>query len=119
MKLVNYFLVAAIGVNVLAGGTIYLPVKLGTTQEQVKATSSKDQVISKDEALKIALDAAGANKENVTDLEVKLEDESNRLSSRRHPYVYEVEFKYNGFEYEYEIDAITKQVLRSETDRID
>ena len=55
-------------------------------------------------AIDIALADAGFGKDAVTDLECKLDvDES--------PVHYDVEFKANGQEYDYDVDATTGQIL--------
>ncbi|MBR6823341.1 MAG: PepSY domain-containing protein [Clostridia bacterium] len=33
--------------------------------------------------------------------------------------IYEVEFKYNGYEYEYDIDAVTGKILMTEKEKDD
>ncbi len=62
-------------------------------------------ILSKDEAVKIAL--AHALKSQVTELEAELDEENGKA-------VYEISFKAEGLEYDYEIDAKTGAVLKSE-----
>lgn len=62
-------------------------------------------VISKDAAKKAALSHAGASAENVERFESKLDFEDGRQ-------VYEIEFNFEGFEYDYEIDAKTGEILK-------
>lgn len=66
-------------------------------------------LISSQTALEIALDHAGVSEKDARDIEVELDRGDGRL-------IYEVEFKHNGTEYDYEIDAVTGDVLKAETD---
>ena len=66
-------------------------------------------LISSNKALKIALEHAGADRSNVTRIEVELDREHGTL-------VYEVEFKFNGYEYDYEIDAATGRILNHKSE---
>lgn len=68
--------------------------------------------IGRESARDIALSNAGLSQSQVYELEV--DDELDE----RTPH-YKVEFKYNGYDYEYEIDAVTGSVLKSERDRDD
>lgn len=63
--------------------------------------------ITQDEAVRIAIGMAGVD--SYTELETKLEVEHGVV-------IYEVEFKANGFEYEYEIDAKTGAILDYEVE---
>ena len=70
-------------------------------------------VISLEEAKTIALQNAGMSEEKVTLNKAKLEKDDGRL-------VYDIEFyEIDGFEYEYEIDALTGKVLAFETESWD
>ncbi len=70
-------------------------------------------VISLEEAKAAALQNAGKSEEDVTLNKAKLTKEDGRL-------VYDIEFyEVDGFEYEYEIDALTGEVLSFEMERWD
>lgn len=66
---------------------------------------SKQQYITKDEALTIALNNAKLSKNDIRELDIEFDYDRNRLT-------YEIDFEANGFEYEYEIDAENKTILR-------
>jgi|BioPla2DNA2_1021312.scaffolds.fasta_scaffold14426_3 uncharacterized membrane protein YkoI len=68
--------------------------------------------IGKDNAVKAALNHAGVSASAIRDLEVELDKDDGR-------WIYEVEFKANGFEYDYDIDALTGKVLSADKDDID
>src|SRR5699024_4992815 len=73
---------------------------------KMTGTVSTSKYITRDEALNIALSNAKKAKNEVSGLEVEFGYEDGRLT-------YEIEFNADGFEYEYEIDAQTKKVVRS------
>ena len=73
---------------------------------KMTGTVSTSKYITRDEALNIALSNAKKAKNEVSELEVEFGYEDGRLT-------YEIEFNADGFEYEYEIDAQTKKVVRS------
>lgn len=60
--------------------------------------------ITKDAAKRIALNHAGATEEKAQRFESSLDREDGRK-------VYEIEFDFGGFEYDYEIDAKTGEIL--------
>ena len=60
-------------------------------------------------AKSIALNHAGVSENTVYDMDVELDDEDGA-------FVYEVEFKSGGMEYDYEIDAATGAILKHETE---
>ena len=66
--------------------------------------------IGSEKAGSIALTHAGAAKSNVTDFEVKLDEDDGKI-------IYEVDFDFSGMEYEYEIDAFTGDILHWESER--
>ena len=60
-------------------------------------------------AKSIALNHAGVSENEAYDLEIELDDEDGTL-------VYEVEFKFGGMEYSYEINAATGAILKHEAE---
>lgn len=70
-------------------------------------TASDKAYIGQEKAKQAAISHAGASADKLTEYEIELDFEHGVM-------VYEVEFKYEGFEYDYEIDAITGAVLKSE-----
>ena len=60
-------------------------------------------------AKSIALDHAGISDHEAYDIDVELDDEKGAL-------IYEVEFKADGMEYDYEIDAVSGNILRCESE---
>ncbi len=66
--------------------------------------------IGYDRAKEIALDHAGLTADGVTKLEVELDSEHTKV-------VYDVSFDANGYEYDYEIDAVTGEILKSDKER--
>ena len=60
-------------------------------------------------AKSIALNHAGVSENKAYDMEIELDDEDGSL-------VYEVEFKFGGMEYSYEINAATGAVLKHEAE---
>ena len=62
--------------------------------------------ISKENALKIALDDAKINQNDIHDIEVELDYKYNQT-------VYEVTFNYQQYEYEYYINAENSNILKS------
>ncbi len=82
----------------------------GSTQSRLADTSA---VISLEEAEAIALKDAGKSAEEVVLKKAKLEKDDGRL-------VYDIEFyEVDGFEYEYEIDALTGERIGFEMERWD
>lgn len=70
-------------------------------------TASDKAYIGQEKAKQAAISHAGASADKLTEYEIELDFEHGVM-------VYEVEFKCEGFEYDYEIDAITGAVLKSE-----
>ena len=60
-------------------------------------------------AKSVALNHAGVSENKAYDMEIELDDEDGRL-------VYEVEFKFGGMEYSYEINAATGAILKHEAE---
>lgn len=70
-------------------------------------TASDKAYIGEEKAKQAALSHAGAAADKIARYEIELDFEHGTM-------VYEVEFKCEGFEYDYEIDAVTGAVLKSE-----
>lgn len=70
-------------------------------------TASDKAYIGEKKAKQAAISHAGVSAEKITEYEIELDFEHGVM-------VYEVEFKCEGFEYDYEIDAVTGAVLKSE-----
>ena len=78
--------------------------------ETAKPTvSSGGADIGHAKAKSIALNHAGVSENKAYDMEIELDDEDGTL-------VYEVEFKFGGMEYSYEINAATGAVLKHEAE---
>ena len=60
-------------------------------------------------AKSIALNHAGVSENKAYDMEIELDDEDGTL-------VYEVEFKFGGMEYSYEINAATGAIIKHEAE---
>lgn len=71
--------------------------------------AAPSDVISQDQAIEIALSHAQLNAANVRFEEVELDEDDGRRE-------YEIEFHANGQEYEYEIDAVTGDIISFEMD---
>ena len=67
--------------------------------------------ITAEQAQKIALEHAGVQADQVTRLRTDLDKDHTRH--------YDVEFHWGGYEYDYEIDAATGEILSQEKDRND
>lgn len=81
-----------------------------TSSGSSSAGSSSD--IGKDKAKAIALDHAGAKSGDVSRFEIERDKEDGVV-------VYEIEFRCDGMEYEYEIDAATGKIRKSSKERDD
>ena len=80
---------------------------LGSTTENVTTSGKKKKkaYIGKDKALEIALSAASASEATWSEVEMDYDDGLM---------VYEVEFTYNNREYDYEINATTGDIIKSD-----
>jgi hypothetical protein len=76
--------------------------------ESVYSAGTKKQ-ISVDEAKQIALAHANLAQKDVTFVETKLDNEDNRI-------VYKIEFVISNIEYDYEIDAVSGEIISSDSD---
>ena len=61
-------------------------------------------------AKKKALEHAGVKKEDVTDLEIDLDRDGDILK-------YEIDFRHGNIEYDYDINAITGEIISADKDR--
>ncbi|MCD8124821.1 MAG: fibronectin type III domain-containing protein [Lachnospiraceae bacterium] len=84
--------------------------KVTTTAKSSSSTSSSSTYIGTAKAKSIALTDAGATESQVYDLEVEKDKENGVV-------VYEVSFDYNGYEYDYTINATSGKILEKEVDR--
>lgn len=83
----------------------------GSNNTTSKPTSSKEY-IGKTKALTIALNHADVSKSAITEYEIELDKDDDRV-------VYEIEFETREAEYEYEIEAYTGKVLKFESETKD
>lgn len=73
--------------------------------------NQNEDVISEDKAKTIALEDAGFSESDVEYLNVVLDRDDGRTE-------YEIDFQKGELEYEYALDAVTGDILESETDSI-
>ncbi len=72
--------------------------------EDLHGTANTDGYISRDAALAAALSHAGLDSSRVSGVEVEMDSENGSI-------IYEVEFNNGGLEYEYEIDAVSGNII--------
>lgn len=75
------------------------------TDQNATDTPVESSGITADKAKRIAITHAGASEDNVKRFESKLDTEDGRQ-------VYEIEFDFNGFEFDYEIDTKSGEILK-------
>ena len=93
---------ASVVIVVIAGASVYAV---------SEGSGSSGGGISVDEAKRIALEkVAGASESDIVKAHKDYDDGRQE---------YEVEIRYNGYEYDYEIDAETGNIISSDVDRID
>ena len=80
-----------------------------TTVSTFSDSSSLTQ-IDRTNAGNIALKHAGLDASQVRDLEVELDREGGKTH-------YDVDFEYNGYDYDYEIDAVSGKILKSRKEK--
>ena len=85
-----------------------LPATAPVGDETAKPTAPTGD-IGHAKAKSIALNHAGVSENKAYDMEIELDDEDGSL-------VYEVEFKFGGMEYSYEINAATGAILKHEAE---
>ncbi len=96
------------------GRIIYNDFKLNINPNINNQTDNKENnqnIISLNDAQKVALNHANIDQNNVTFTESKLDFDDNRQ-------VYDIEFIYNNSEYNYEIDAKTSEIVSYDKDNI-
>ena len=74
-------------------------------------SASTEAYIGEEAALNAALADAGLSQNDVSDIEIEFDYDKDRI-------IYEVEFISADFEYEYEIDAVTGEILEFEHDPV-
>ena len=85
-----------------------LPATAPVGDETAKPTAPTGD-IGHAKAKSIALNHAGVSEGKAYDMDIELDDEDGRL-------IYEVEFKFGGMEYSYEINAATGAILKHEAE---
>lgn len=92
-----------------------------TTLLENQAAENNVTLIGQDAATEAALTAAGAQESDVKKLSVKLDtdNEYNTASqSSAVTYVYEVSFRYDGLEYDFDVDGESGSILSTEAESI-
>ncbi len=72
--------------------------------------NENNKYISKDDALALVLKSLNINKDSIYDLNIELENKFNTA-------VYELDFKYNRYEYEFYVNAESGEILKSFIER--
>lgn len=115
--------------KILAGNPLYTfedLVNLSTTDLNLLANSKKNNVtgitttgaasqseyIGRDRALEIATENIKTTPSNVKNIEIELDYDDGLM-------LYDVEFDYNGYEYDFEIDAINGKIISSDKGKED
>ena len=76
------------------------------------AAFAEQKTLTREEAMEIVLDYAGLKEEEVRFTKVHPDRDDGRL-------IYEIEFIFNGIEYEFDVDALTGRILETDMDRPD
>ncbi len=84
-----------------------LPVGAQPSQGEDSARQTAPEKLTPEQAKEIALQHAGLTKDQVTRLKAEYDYDDGRPE-------YDVEFYYNGWEYDYDIHAQTGKILRSD-----
>ena len=74
------------------------------------STTQNKEYISRDKALSVALEHANVSKNNIYDIDIELDYKYGKE-------VYEIDFNYQGYEYQYYVDAQDGQILHSFRER--
>ena len=72
--------------------------------------NENSKYISKDDALELVLKSLNINKDSIYDLNIELEKKFNTS-------VYELDFKYDRYEYEFYVNAESGEILKSFKER--
>ena len=104
-KVIAVVLLAAL---LLTGCTVFAQHNTG----KPAAATQKAEIITEEEAKAIALKDAGLTEEQVTGLRAELDRDDGRKE-------WEVDFRHDGFEYDYTIHAESGKILESDRDRDD
>lgn len=83
--------------------------KPATTKPAATKAPAADTLIGKDKAKSIALNHAGVKAADIRDYSCELDSDDGRK-------VYEIDFDCGGYEYSYEINAVTGKIIDSEKD---
>ncbi len=97
-------------IGAVDGEIIWYEIDRGSTVEQGGSAIDGKGIISAENAKQIALKSAGLSQSQVTQLKAELDRDGSKV-------IYEVEFKASGYEYEYEIDASSGAIIKSEKER--
>ena len=108
-KIITLITVLGISTAIAGCDRIKSEIKDELDYNEVPQQTTTESKISQADAESIALGHAGLSYESVSGLRTKYDYDDGR-------YEYDIEFYANGFEYSYEIDAITKEILKSEKD---
>ena len=103
-------------INAEDGSVVHKKVKTDSEEDKKHEDDDDDDkpvlpenAITPEEAIEVALTHAGVSADAAKKLEAELDSDDGVV-------YYEVEFKADGFEYEYKISATDKSILRSEKD---
>ena len=91
--------------NILANSS-----KNNVTSVTTSGTASEKQYIGKDKAKEIVLNKLGIKENKVSKLEIELDLDNGVM-------VYDIEFYYNGYEYDYEVNAVDGTIIKSDKDK--
>ncbi len=81
-------------------------------KQEKQSAPDNGEYIGEDAARSIALENAKVGSDSISGYKCRLERENGRM-------VYEIDFKSGGFEYEYEIDAVSGSVLKQDREKED
>lgn len=96
-------------INAATGEIVWYEKDSGGNIEQGGSAAEGKDSVGKDKAVQTALGHADLTSSQVTQLEAKLDRDGGKL-------VYEIEFRSGNYEYEYEIDASSGSIIKSEKD---
>lgn len=95
-------------IDVTADAPAIANVQIGAEHHSFSAPAE----LTEEEAVALALTHAGLTKDQVTGLTAKLDTDDGVKE-------YEIEFRFEAFEYDYEIHAETGEVLKAEKEPVD